>query len=224
MRLRAQSVSFDTRDLPDRITILDDISIGLTGVHGPRIIHQFTSVESETSIVARFTHADSYLIEQFVDAFAPLLIGLPNLYEELESALAELMDNVFAHSESPEGGFLVGKHYTDRHVLRFAVCDLGISIPRHLRRMEPEYINLPDDQVMSEAFVLGVSGNKSTRFGSGLPTVSDVTMRLGGLLRAYSGKAIYCVKSETVESISPEKRFPGTLMSIEWPTVRVEPC
>lgn len=217
-RLRAQNVAFDTRNVPDWMIILDDISTGLTGVHGPRVIHQFSVTSSGTSLLARFKSANSELISQFVSAFSPLLVGLPNLYEEMESALAELMDNVFAHSESPEGGFLVGRHYPHLNTLRFAVCDLGLSIPRHLRRMEPAYLNLPDESVLAEAFVLGVSGNKVTHFGSGLPTVSDMTMRLGGRMNVYSGSAIYQVQSDIAGPLHVEKRFPGTLISIEWPT------
>jgi hypothetical protein len=218
-RLRTQSIPFDTRNLPDWMTIQDDISTGLTGVHGPRIIFEFSNTPSGTSLLARFHNANSELISNFVSSFSPLLAGLPNLYEEMERALAELMDNVYAHGESPEGGFLVGKHYAHLNALRFAVCDLGISIPRHLRRMEPKYLNQTDEDVLAEAFVLGVSGNKATRFGSGLPTVSDITMRLGGKLTAYSGNAIYQVRSGIASSLRTEKRFPGTLISIEWPTL-----
>jgi hypothetical protein len=217
-RLRTQNVPFDTRNLPDWMIIMDDIDTGLTGVHGPRIIQAFSNAPSGKSMLARFKCANSELISQFVREFSPLLVGLPNLYEEMESALAELMDNVFAHSESPEGGFLVGRHYTNLSILRFAVCDLGISIPRHLRRMAPEYLNQTDENVLAEAFVLGVSGNKETRFGSGLPTVSDMTIRLGGQLNAFSGSAIYKVQSGIANSVNVEKRFPGTLVSIEWPT------
>jgi len=219
-RLRAANISFDARNIPDWMTIRDDISMGITGNNGPRIIRQFSNDESGTSILARFKNADSELIGQFVSLFSPLLAGLPNLYEKMEIAMGELMDNVFAHSESPEGGFLVGKHYTHLNMLRFEVCDLGISIPSHLRRMEPAYLNQPDEVVLSEAFVLGVSGNKATRFGSGLPTVSDITTRLGGHLVAYSGNALYEVQSDMSHPMHIETRFPGTLISIEWPTVR----
>jgi len=204
--------------MSDWMIIMDDISVGLTGLHGPRVIHQFSNPKTGTSLLARFRNANSEVIRQFVDEFSPLLLGLSNLYEEMESALAELMDNVFAHSESPEGGFLAARHNASINTLRFAVCDLGLSIPRHLRRMEPAYSNLSDEVVLAEAFILGVSGNKITHFGSGLPTVSDMTMRIKGQMNVYSGNAIYQVQSDGPHSLLVEKRFPGTLISIEWPT------
>ena len=219
-RLRAQTISFDTRNVPHWLIISDVISTGPTGVHGPHVMQAFSEIPSDRSLLAGFTNANSELIREFVGLFAPLLTGMPNLYEEMESALAELMDNVFAHSESPEGGFLAGRHYAQLSTLRFAVCDLGISIPRHLRRMEPAYVYQSDEFVLAEAFVLGVSGNKVTHFGSGLPTVSDMTMRLGGRMNVYSGSAMYQVQSGTAGPLRVEKRFPGTLISIEWPTKR----
>ena len=217
-RLRSQNVSFDTRRSPGMMSIMDNIRVGLTGQHGPRIIQSSEDPGSGRVFYARFQNAESERIQGFVDSFSPLLAGLPNLYEEMESTLAELMDNVFAHSESQEGGYLAGRHYADQNLLRFAVCDLGISIPRHLRKMEPTYVNKPDVEVLADAFVLGVSGDKTVRFGSGLPTVSDMTAQLGGHLFAYSGSAVYEVRAASSGSRAVQQRFPGTLISIEWPT------
>lgn len=217
-RLHAQTIPFDTHNVPDWLVLSNVVYTYPTGIYGPYVMQSLSEVLSDRILLAGFANANSELIGEFIGLFAPLLTGMPNLFEEMESALAELMDNVFAHSESPEGGFLAGRHYAQQNMLRFAVCDLGISIPRHLRRMESVYVHQSDEFVLTEAFVLGVSGDKKTRFGSGLPTVSDMTIRLGGQLTAYSGNAIYEVKSGITKTLHVETRFPGTLISIEWPT------
>ena len=76
-------------------------------------------------------------------------------------------------------------------MLRFAICDLGVSIPYHLRTADPSFSALPDHEVLHAAFLEGVSGDKQTRFGSGLPYVRDTTLRCGGALQVYSGNAVY---------------------------------
>jgi hypothetical protein len=146
------------------------------------------------------------------------LNNFPNFYERFESSLAELMDNVFAHSGSTVGGFLDTYHDSETGELRFALGDLGITIPGHLRSRISEYGDYNDRAVLIEAFKEGVSGDRETRFGSGLPYVKDVTTQVGGSLEVYSGLAYFSKTFDSETVVEPRVPFPGTLIYIRWPS------
>jgi hypothetical protein len=186
-------------------------------MHVKQVLPQ--SSDESPQLKAHFGGANPEVITRFVETFARFFQGVPNLIENLESTLAELMDNVSAHSGSNEGGWIAAKYDGEERVLRFSICDLGVSIPVHLRNSDDAYRAMNDVELLDAAFIEGVSGDKKTHFGSGLPYVRDATVRVNGALQVYSGHAIHADLSPRGESVSVNTRFPGTLIMAGWPSL-----
>ena len=109
------------------------------------------------------------------DAVSPLVESLDRLYradarrkhlrESVFTALTELVDNVYSHSETPLAGFAMLQAYPNkaRPSVQIAVSDSGIGIPASLRRGLSERVaGLTDAALIVKAFTRrGLS-----RFGS----------------------------------------------------------
>jgi hypothetical protein len=166
-----------------------------------------------------FPGLDEGIVQNVCGCFARHLHGVPDLYNRLENTLAELMENVRLHSESPVGGLLSAQFLPNKRTIRFAICDFGVSIPGHLSRLPKYSVGMPDDDLVAKAFEAGVSGAQSEiRSGSGLPFVRDFTMGIGGQVRVYSRLAALTIGVHGVSSVPVPNPFPGTLFTIDWPS------
>jgi hypothetical protein len=95
--------------------------------------------------------------------------------EELDGAtwtiFAELIDNVFAHSETPVDGFAALQVYERGNCLKVVVSDSGLGIMRTLRPVlaveHPKLAKLSDDSLLVEVFRQGLSRHGADR-GCGL--------------------------------------------------------
>ena len=95
--------------------------------------------------------------------------------EELDGAtwtiFAELIDNVFAHSETPLDGFAALQVYERGNCLKVVVSDSGLGIMRTLRPVlaieHPKLAALSDDSLLVEVFRQGLSRHGADR-GCGL--------------------------------------------------------
>jgi hypothetical protein len=173
--------------------------------------------DTEAVDLSRFSEASPDIIWEVTDKFMRHLTGVPDVIGRLEQTFAELMDNVFAHSQSPVGGILCGQFYPTSRKLRFAVCDFGMSIPGHLGLLDA-YRHLPDEKLIQMAFQDSVTGSTTGRRGSGLPFVKELTQTLSGWVKVYSRQGSYTL-SETFESSDQVSvAFPGTLLYIDWST------
>ncbi len=120
----------------------------------------------------------------------------------LGKCLVECLDNVSQHAYTgtlnkslKKRWWIVG--YCDRATseLYFAILDLGIGMPRSLKRRRREWrhgimpllIGLSDQELIVEAFTRGFSSTKKKFRGHGLPSLKKIIDKFGrGQLRVFS--------------------------------------
>jgi two-component sensor histidine kinase len=120
----------------------------------------------------------------------------------LGKCLVECLDNVSQHAYAgtlkkslKKRWWMVG--YCDRNTaeLYFAILDLGIGMPRSLRRRRREWrhglvpllFGLDDRELIVEAFTRGFSSTKKKYRGHGLPSLKKIIDKFGrGQLRVFS--------------------------------------
>lgn|GEM_PF-5613714 len=129
-------------------------------------------------------------------------------------SLSELLNNAQEHSFSPVG-FFAGAWVDDESgPIRLAVVDLGLGVPKHLRR-RTKYAHLTDDEAaLREAMKEGVSGIDSKERGMGFVHVKkDAQVVSSGRLLIRAGKAQletrFSRRHESRHSIAVNE-FPGT--------------
>lgn len=104
--------------------------------------------------------------------------------QELQGAawtiLAELIDNVFSHSETPLDGFAALQVYPRGNCLKVAVSDSGLGMLQTLRpglvAEAPRLRNLSDIDLLVEVFKRGLSRHGAGR-GCGLKGCADKAMK-----------------------------------------------
>ena len=109
--------------------------------------------------------------------------------EELEGAawtiFAELIDNVFSHSQTPLDGFAALQVYPRGNCLKVAVSDSGLGMLDTLRPAlkaeHPKLAGLKDVELLVEVFKQGLSRHGSNR-GCGLKGCADKAIKFGAEL------------------------------------------
>lgn len=104
--------------------------------------------------------------------------------QELQGAawtiLAELIDNVFSHSETPLDGFAALQVYPRGNCLKVAVSDSGLGMLQTLRPSlvaeSPRFRSLSDIDLLVEVFKHGLSRHGACR-GCGLKGCADKAMK-----------------------------------------------
>jgi hypothetical protein len=109
--------------------------------------------------------------------------------QDLEGAawtiFAELIDNVFSHSETPLDGFAALQVYPRGNCLKVAVSDSGLGMLQTLRpaleNEAPKLAALRDVELIVEVFRQGLSRHGSGR-GCGLKGCADKAVKFGAEL------------------------------------------
>jgi len=110
--------------------------------------------------------------------------GKRNDVEELAGAawtiFAELIDNVFSHSQTPLDGFAALQVYPRGNCLKVTVSDSGLGLLQTLRpalaSQFPHLARLPDMELLVEVFSRGLSRHGGNR-GCGLKGCADRAIR-----------------------------------------------
>jgi anti-sigma regulatory factor (Ser/Thr protein kinase) len=84
----------------------------------------------------------------------------------IEWSIAEIVDNVLNHSESPVGGIIQVMAYPRKRRIEIFVCDAGLTIPKTLRQFGRSYED--DIFALEDAIKEGVTKNEKTNKGNGL--------------------------------------------------------
>lgn len=165
-----------------------------------------------------FAQPDDYLIRKIVELYVPLFAGVSDLVYRFESTIWELMNNVFAHSQSSCGGAIGVQYRNAEQELQFSICDYGITIPAHLSRLA-QFSSMTDDELLLESFKIGVSaGDPKRHSGQGLPFLKEMTSELGGRVYVFSRNGVYCSDIEETRAYMNAVAFPGTLVALNWPS------
>lgn len=126
---------------------------------------------------------DGNLLTRLTDAIAQACSRRSDV-SELQGAtwtiLAELIDNVFSHSQTPLDGFAALQVYRRGNCLKVAVSDSGLGLLETLRpalRKESSRLGkLPDIDLLVEVFRRGVSRHGALR-GCGLKGCADKAIK-----------------------------------------------
>ncbi|MBL0060890.1 MAG: hypothetical protein IPP40_05220 [bacterium] len=173
--------------------------------------------KAESCYQLRFTSPQVKEIVGIAEFCQRYVVSSSDSFSRIELALSEIMDNVKIHSQSPIGGCMVGQYYSRKKLIKIALCDLGVSIPFHLSQKRPYSDGWNDEQLLAEAFKLGVTGT-TERTGLGLFEAAQFTRDLGGRLIVCSRSAVYHIEGHQEETSSISENFPGTIISLHWPT------
>lgn len=109
------------------------------------------------------------------------------LAEIFTRTIGEITDNATTHGESAGGAYVAAQRYSDDRCV-FAIGDLGVGIPEHLRRAMPQLAD--DEAAIREATREGVSGTGDSTRGLGYQEVIDALKEAQvrfGELRVWSG-------------------------------------
>lgn len=133
-------------------------------------------------------HRDGDLPKRLTKAIGRACENRPDV-RELEGAawtiLAELIDNVFAHSETQLDGFAALQVYPKGNCLKVAVSDSGLGLLRTLRpalqSQAPKLAALRDVELLVQVFKQGLSRHGTGR-GCGLKGCADKAIKFGAEL------------------------------------------
>ena len=136
----------------------------------------------------------------------------------LGNSLAELMNNIFDHSDSKIPGYTFTQLNTRSNSIITCVCDFGIGIPTSVNNYLSKE-NLPtleDDKALFKAFELKFSAQtKPHNRGFGWDTIFTSLKSLQGKLHIVSNNAIFLLRENgTTTSELLKSNFPGTLVVI----------
>jgi hypothetical protein len=168
---------------------------------------------------------DSYII-QVQRYFESNHFGGQDLFV-LGLYLAELMNNIFDHSNSKIPGYSFTQYNTRTATIITCVCDFGIGIPasvnNYLKQMGEQVIG--DAEALEKAFELRFSAmTKPHNRGFGLDTVFKSISAIGGKLHIVSNRGIYMrLENGEIKKSVLEVNFPGTLVVITLSTRNLPP-
>ncbi len=146
--------------------------------------------------------------------------------QPLNSALGEMMNNVFDHSKCKIPGYTVTQFHPNRKLLYTCVCDLGCTIPKSVN----DYLTSQGLPAISALAALDKAMEKNFSSytqphnrGLGLDNLSSIVEALQGSLVIVSGSAAYTNKLEAEGTcFALSDNFPGTMVVITLSTDHLE--
>jgi hypothetical protein len=89
-------------------------------------------------------------------------------------AVGELGDNAVTHGRSDLGVRVAASIGESGRVVEFAIGDLGVGIPNHIRQTHPEWGD--DTAAIAKALETGVSGVRDPQRGNGFFHIQDAAL------------------------------------------------
>ena len=174
-----------------------------------------TSKESRSKLyLSQFRGADVSVVKKLTDVIRVSVKTSESALDPLYNAFGEIMTNVYAHSDSPVGGFVVGQVYPNKELLRVCFADVGMGIRKSLSR-NPEYQGIKSD---TKAIELALEENVTSRprehSGQGLPAIADFVKSNEGLMTIISSRALVTVGQRTLLK-KLDAGFRGTIINLK---------
>lgn len=166
---------------------------------------------------------DRELPKRLTEAIGRACENRPDV-DELEGAawtiLAELIDNVFAHSETQLDGFAALQVYPKGNCLKVAVSDSGLGLLKTLRpalqNQAPKLAALRDVELLVEVFRQGLSRHGTGR-GCGLKGCADKAIKFGAELDVrLPNERVLLVSGDG--SFTPNRAFCYSGLPLIWGT------
>lgn len=140
-------------------------------------------------------------------------------YIIFEQAIAELVNNVYDHSQSVLGPYIFIQYHSGKKLIETTVADLGVGIPFSINSYFRKSGRPPvSDQ---DCLLLSFKQNFTTQSipqnkGKGLDNVRSFVLANKGKLLTYSGTAFYKIKNPDYEEVTdnPLNYFKGTIVNL----------
>jgi anti-anti-sigma regulatory factor len=161
----------------------------------------------------RFRSAEEQwgLVNDVVEAVLKSVPGFARSdLEALEWCLSEITDNVINHADSAIGGLAQLSNRSQSRKIEFAICDVGVSIPKTLRPSHPEIFE--DYEALKWAIKEGVTRDPLIGQGNGLFGSSEVCSGSGGFISIQSGRGSLHKNSDGLSLKNQKIPYAGTLV------------
>ncbi len=186
--------------------------LGLVGIGAEPQEH----VENVTVPLRAFTCYDQGAIDQVVALVNRFVTMSKDTESALTAGMSELIMNILDHAQSPVGGLIAARAFRGVEEVRFAIADLGRSIPGTMRS---QFGELKDDVVAMKAAFGGQRSTKSRpgNLGLGLRTLDEMVGTNRGKLYVMSRGALASrVPDKELAVSAADVVFPGTLACISF--------
>ncbi len=140
------------------------------------------------------------------------------IYDALQYALLEVVNNVFHHAQSPTHAFLCAQFYPGRRRVELAVADTGRGIPATLRdNPELEGTFETDAEAIHLAVQPRVTGRPAYNTGEGLFFTMEFIKRNGGDACIHSQRGMLWVR-DGEEQVEEGPHWQGTWVALRFRT------
>jgi anti-sigma regulatory factor (Ser/Thr protein kinase) len=115
--------------------------------------------------------------------------------DAIETAVAEVTQNIFHHAESLIDGMIAAQYYPLDKFLRIAILDSGIGIPASFGKMyqNTKFLNKPEEALL-ESIRYKTTSRPANNSGYGLYVTTEILRRSNG------GFSIYCGENKMIGS------------------------
>lgn len=131
----------------------------------------------------------------------------------LDWSIAEIIDNVFNHSQTKINGFVTAQYFPNKNRIDFTVIDGGVGIPRRLRSREI-YKNLSVNETLEYAVKQDVTVDPKNNKGAGLYYTKRIIEENRGTLRINSDKAQLMINGNN-SIVSTAPKWSGTIVQLK---------
>lgn len=173
-------------------------------------------VENVTVPLRAFTCYDQGAIDQVVALVNRFVTMSKDTESTLTAGMSELIMNILDHAQSPVGGLIAARAFRGVEEVRFAIADLGRTIPGTMRS---QFGELKDDAAAMNAAFGGLRSTKSRpgNLGLGLRSLDEMVGTNRGKLYVISRGALASrVPDRELAVSAAEVAFPGTLACISF--------
>ena len=169
--------------------------------------------------IKQFKYVDDFEIEKLIDVIEKELKLSGQIRMRIHETLAELILNVYQHSGSSTGCYVMGQGYADTHQIRFCISDSGVGIKKHLGNKYKELLSKNSIFAIEMALMEGITGTLNNQnSGMGLAYLKRFVALVGGSFSILSGNGMYIEKIDSKGSsyIKKELNFevPGTIVDV----------
>ncbi len=135
------------------------------------------------------------------------------ILDNVSYCLAEVLENVIQHAESPTNGVACAQAYPGSHAVELAIIDSGIGVRGSLSK-NPQYADLirSDEDAVRLALQRGVTSNPGRNSGEGLFFVRELLSRSGKMI-LQSGDVVLTV-GRRGETVRKAPWWPGTMVGL----------
>ena len=132
------------------------------------------------------------------------------IYYSMDWSFNELLDNIFIHSDSISGGFLIAQSYEDE--VEFCLVDNGIGIENSLRKNE-DFMNLDNLGCLIKSTEKEITAG--TGQGNGLYITRRFIEKNQGQMHIYSNNGHIFINGEGLSSRILSYGWDGTIIKLK---------